>query len=50
VGSTSNNIKAISAQAGLTAAQQQQINGYIKAVDTHQKLSSLPSDVAKKEY
>ncbi len=50
MGSTSNNIKAISAQAGLTAAQQQQINGYIKAVDTHQKLSSLPSDVAKKEY
>lgn len=50
MGSTSNNIKAISAQAGLTAAQQQQINGYIKAVDTHQKLSSLPSDIAKKEY
>jgi len=50
VGSTSNNIKAISAQVGLTAAQQQQINGYIKAVDAHQKLSSLPSDVAKKEY
>jgi hypothetical protein len=50
VGSTSNNIKAISAQAGLTAAQQEQINGYIKAVDSHQKLTSLPSDVAKLEY
>jgi hypothetical protein len=50
VGSTSNNIKAISAQAGLTPAQQEQINGYIKAVDSHQKLSSLPSDVAKLEY
>jgi hypothetical protein len=50
VGSTSNNIKAISTRAGLTPAQQQQINGYVKAIDTHQKLSSLPSDVAKKEY
>jgi hypothetical protein len=50
VGSTSNNIKAISAQAGLTPEQQEQINGYIKAVDSHQKLSSLPSDVAKLEY
>jgi hypothetical protein len=50
VGSTSNNIKAISTRAGLTPAQQQQINGYIKAVDSHQKLSSLPSDVAKLEY
>ena len=50
MGSTSNNIKAISAQAGLTPEQQQQINGYIKAVDSHQKLSSLPSDVAKLEY
>jgi hypothetical protein len=50
VGSTSNNIKAISAQAMLTPEQQQQINGYIKAVDSHQKLSSLPSDVAKLEY
>lgn len=50
MGSTSNNIKAISAQAGLTPAQQEQINGYIKAVDSHQKLSSLPSDVAKLEY
>jgi hypothetical protein len=34
----------------LTPEQQQQINGYIKAVDSHQKLSSLPSDVAKLEY
>jgi hypothetical protein len=50
VGSTSNNIKAISSQAGLTPEQQEQINGYIKAVDSHQKLSSLPSDVAKLEY
>jgi hypothetical protein len=50
VGSTSNNIKAISSQAGLTPAQQEQINGYIKAVDSHQRLSSLPSDVAKLEY
>jgi hypothetical protein len=50
VGSTSNNIKAISSQAGLTPAQQEQINGYIKAVDSHQKLTSLPSDVAKLEY
>ena len=50
MGSTSNNIKAISAQAMLTPEQQQQINGYIKAVDSHQKLSSLPSDVAKLEY
>ena len=50
MGSTSNNLKAISAQAGLTPEQQQQINGYVKAVDTHQKLSSLPADVAKKEY
>jgi hypothetical protein len=50
VGSTSNNIKAISAQAGLTPEQQEQINGYIKAVDSHQKLSSLPSNVAKLEY
>ena len=50
MGSTSNNIKAISSQAGLTPEQQEQINGYIKAVDSHQKLSSLPSDVAKLEY
>jgi len=50
VGSTSNNIRAISAQAGLTPEQQEQINGYIKAVDSHQKLTSLPSDVAKLEY
>jgi hypothetical protein len=34
----------------LTPEQQQQINGYIKAVDSHQRLSSLPSDVAKLEY
>jgi hypothetical protein len=50
VGSTSNNIRAISSQAGLTPEQQEQINGYIKAVDSHQKLSSLPSGVAKLEY
>jgi hypothetical protein len=50
VGSTSNNIKAISAQAMLTPEQQQQLNGYVKAIDSHQKLSSLPSDVAKLEY
>jgi hypothetical protein len=50
VGSTSNNIKAISSRAGLTPEQQEQINGYIKAVDSHQKLSSLPSGIAKLEY
>ncbi len=50
MGSTSNNIKAISSRAGLTPEQQEQINGYIKAVDSHQKLSSLPSGIAKLEY
>ena len=27
-----------------------QLNGYTKALDTHQKLSALPADAAKKEY
>ena len=50
MGSTSNNIKAIATTAGLTPEQLKQINGYTKALDTHQKLTSLPADVAKKEY
>jgi len=48
VGSTSNNIKAIAAT--LTPDQMAQLNGYTKALDTHQKLSALPAEVAQKEY
>ena len=50
MGTTSNNIKAIAATAPLTPEQMAQLNGYTKALDTHQKLSSLPQDAAKKEY
>ena len=50
MGSTSQNIKAISSVARLTPEQQQLINGYTKALDAHQRLTSLPADVAKKEY
>lgn len=50
MGSTSNNIKAIATTAGLTPEQMNQINGYVKALDTHQKLSALPADVAQQEY
>ena len=51
MGSTSNNIKAIGSTPGLlTDAQLKELGGYTKALDTHQKLSSLPSDVAKLEY
>jgi len=50
VGTTSNNIKAIATTASLTPEQLAQLNGYTKALDTHQKLSSLPADVAQKEY
>jgi hypothetical protein len=50
VGTTSNNIKAIAATAPLTPEQMAQLNGYTKALDTHQKLSALPADAAKQEY
>jgi hypothetical protein len=50
VGTSSNNIKAIAATASLTPEQMKQLNGFTKALDTHQKLSALPADVAKKEY
>ena len=50
MGSTSNNIKAIAATAALTPEQMAQLNGFTKALDTHQKLSALPADVAKQEY
>ena len=50
MGSSSNNIKAIAATATLTPDQMAQLNGYTKALDTHQKLSALPAEVAQKEY
>ena len=50
MGTSSNNIKAIATTASLTPEQMAQLNGYTKALDTHQKLSALPEDVAKKEY
>jgi len=50
VGTTSNNIKAIAATTSLTPEQMAQLNGFTKALDTHQKLSSLPADVAQKQY
>lgn len=50
MGSSSNNIKAIATSAGLTPEQMNQINGYVKALDTHQKLSALPADIAQQEY
>lgn len=50
MGTTSNNIKAIAATAALTPEQMAQLNGFTKALDTHQKLTSLPADAAKKEY
>jgi hypothetical protein len=50
VGTSSNNIKAIATTATLTPEQMAQLNGYTKALDTHQKLSALPADVAQKEY
>lgn len=50
MGTTSNNIKAIAATASLTPEQMAQLNGFTKALDTHQKLSALPADAAKQEY
>jgi hypothetical protein len=50
VGTTSNNIKAIASTTSLTPEQMAQLNGYTKALDTHQKLSALPADAAKQEY
>jgi hypothetical protein len=50
VGTSSNNIKAIATTATLTPEQMAQLNGYTKALDTHQRLSALPADVAQKEY
>lgn len=50
MGTTSNNIKAIAATASLTPEQMKQLNGFTKALDTHQKLSALPAEVAKQEY
>jgi hypothetical protein len=50
VGTTSNNIKAIAATTSLTPEQMAQLNGFTKALDTHQKLSALPADAAKQEY
>lgn len=50
MGTTSNNIKAIATTATLTPEQMKQLNGYTKALDTHQKLSALPADIAQKEY
>ena len=50
MGTSSNNIKAIATTATLTPEQMAQLNGYTKALDTHQKLSALPADVAQKEY
>ena len=50
MGTSSNNIKAIATTASLTPEQMQQLNGFTKALDTHQKLSALPAEVAKKEY
>ena len=50
MGTTSNNIKAIASTASLTPEQMAQLNGFTKALDTHQKLSSLPADAAQKQY
>ena len=50
MGTTSNNIKAIAATTSLTPEQMTQLNGFTKALDTHQKLSALPADAAKQEY
>lgn len=50
MGSSADNIKAISAMAGLTPDQQKQINGYMKTLNAHQRLSALPQGVAKQEY
>ena len=50
MGTTSNNIKAIASTASLTPEQMAQLNGFTKALDTHQKLSALPADIAKQEY
>ena len=50
MGTTSNNIKAIASTASLTPEQMAQLNGFTKALDTHQKLSALPADAAKQEY
>ena len=48
--STSKNIKAIATTVSLSPEQMQQLNGFTKALDTHQKLTSLPAEVAQKEY
>jgi hypothetical protein len=50
MGSTSNNIKAIATTATLTPEQMAQLNGFTKALDSHQRLSALPEDIAKQEY
>ena len=50
MGTSSNNIKALATTAGLTPEQMKTINGFTKALDTHQKLTALPEDVAKQEY
>jgi hypothetical protein len=44
------NLKAIGIAAGLTPAQQKQIDDFNKALAAHKELSNLPSDVANQVY
>ena len=44
------NLKAIGIAAGLTPAQQKQIDDFNKALAAHKELSNLPADVANQVY
>jgi hypothetical protein len=44
------NLKAVGIAAGLTPAQQKQIDDFNKALSAHKELSNLPTDVAQQVY
>ena len=44
------NLNAIANQAGLTPEQKAQVDGLSKLLDSHQKLMSMPSNVAQQEF
>ena len=46
----SENLKAAAAAAGLTPAQQKQVDDFNKALAVHKQLSNLPADVAQQVY
>lgn len=44
------NLKSVAAQAGLTEAQQKQIDGLSKLLDSHKKLSAMPAKEAEQGF